>query len=94
MADTGTYTISLSVSDNQPLTVTTSFTLTITNVAPRLVTTILDRTASQNINNLVDLTTFFVDDDLDPITMSATFSFNGGAATSLPSGIFTVPSSF
>jgi hypothetical protein len=40
----------------------------------------------------MDLSTYFIDDDGDPITLTATYSFNGGAATAIPGGIFTKPS--
>jgi len=40
------------------------------------------------------LAAYFSDPDGDSITMSATYSFNGGAAIAIPGGIFTVPSSF
>ena len=38
------------------------------------------------------LSAYFIDDDGDPITMTATYSLNGGAAMPIPGGIFTVPS--
>jgi hypothetical protein len=38
------------------------------------------------------LSACFIDDDGDPITMTATYSLNGGAAISIPGGIFTVTS--
>jgi hypothetical protein len=93
LADVGSYLISLSISDSLS-TITSSFTLTITNASPRLVTTLLDVTAPQNQNTPIDLSTYFVDDDGDTITMTATYSFNGGAATAIPGGIFSVPSPF
>jgi hypothetical protein len=37
----------------------------------------------------MDLTAFFIDDDGDPMTLTATYSFNGGAAIAIPGGIFT-----
>jgi hypothetical protein len=37
------------------------------------------------------LGSYFTDDDqLDTLTMSATYSYNGGAALAIPGGIFTV----
>ncbi len=32
----------------------------------------------------------FIDDDNDPITYVASYSFNGGAAVTIPSGIFSL----
>jgi hypothetical protein len=93
LADVGSYVITLSISDSL-LTTTSSYTLTITNVAPRLVTTLLDVTAPQNLNTAIDLSNSFADDDGDAITMSVTYSFNGGAATSIPGGIFSILSPF
>ena len=42
----------------------------------------------------MDLTSFFIDDDGDAMTLTATYSFNGGAATAIPGGIFTKQSLF
>jgi hypothetical protein len=93
LADVGSYLISLTISDSQ-ISITSSFTLTITNAAPRLLATIADMTGYQNQNTLADMTASFVDDDGDPITMSATYTFNAGAVTTIPGGIFTVPTPF
>ena len=38
------------------------------------------------------LSTYFIDDDLDPISMLATYQLNGGAVSTIPGGIFSVPS--
>ena len=38
-----------------------------------------------------DLSSYFVDDDENPLTMTATSSFAGGPALSLPSGNLTLP---
>ncbi len=39
------------------------------------------------------LSSYFTDDDGDALTLTGTYSFNGGAAIAIPSGIFTVLSS-
>jgi hypothetical protein len=92
-ADVGTYTISLALSDGLAV-LSSSFTLTITNVAPRLVTPLIDMTAPQNVVTTIDLTTYFTDDDGDAVSVSSiTYSYNGGAAVSIPGGIFSYPSS-
>jgi hypothetical protein len=76
------------VSDSR-LTVPASFTLDITNESPRLVSTPLAVTAPQNVLTEMDLSTYFTDDDDDPMTLTSTYTFNGGAATPIPGGIFT-----
>ena len=88
MVDVGTYTIALSVSDSLA-TVTASYTLTITNASPQLIKNPLAVTAPQNFVTQIDLSTNFKDDDDDPMTLIATYSFNGGPASAIPGGIFT-----
>jgi hypothetical protein len=44
-----------------------------------------------NSKGSYDLLRFFVDDDGNPLTMTATSSFAGGAALTLPAGILTLP---
>jgi hypothetical protein len=79
----GTYTISLSVSDGSGLSVTSSFELTVTNTVPRF-TDIKDPPPSHSIihgeslsMNLVD---YFIDDDGDTLTMTASYTKNAGDA--------------
>jgi len=91
LIDVGFYTISVTVSDSK-LAVSASFTLDVTNASPREISTPLAVTAPQNKVTSVDLYSKFIDDDGDPMTLTATYSFNGGAATPIPGGIFTKPS--
>jgi hypothetical protein len=42
----------------------------------------------------MDLSSYFIDDDGDQMTLSATYSFNGGAPTPITGGIFTKPGQF
>ena len=42
----------------------------------------------------VPLASYFIDDDGDILTMTATSSYNGGAAVALPNGILKIPSDF
>jgi hypothetical protein len=42
----------------------------------------------------MNLTSFFIDDDNDPMTMTATYSFNGGVAQAIPGSIFNKTSEF
>jgi hypothetical protein len=84
----------MTVSDDFPSSLTSSFTLSITNVAPKIV--IVPEAASLVHGNSlnISMTSNFADDDGDPITMIATYTLSGGAAVKIPSGIFTVPSDF
>lgn len=42
----------------------------------------------------MDFSSFFIDDDGDPMTMTATYSFNGEEEKAIPGGIFTYQSLF
>jgi len=82
----------LTARDAQPLSsaTTATFSITITNTAPRLVSAAPPNLAyGHHSSASIDLSSYFVDDDGDPMTMTATFSFNGGAAQPIPGGIFT-----
>jgi hypothetical protein len=94
IADTGTYVITMIVSDPFPATFTSTFTLTITNAVPRVATVPGAISLVHGSSTSIPLTSNFVDDDGDPLTMTATYSLNGGGAVTIPSGIFTVPSAF
>lgn len=79
------------VSDTK-LSVPASFTLDVTNASPHEAKTLVPVTAPQKMLTSMDLTSFFIDDDGDPMTLTATYSINGGAAMAIPGGIFTKPS--
>jgi hypothetical protein len=51
--------------------------LTITNESPRLISTPPAVPARPNGLKQIDLSTYFKDDDDDPMTVKATYSFNG-----------------
>jgi hypothetical protein len=91
LIDVGIFKISVIVSDTK-LSVPASFTLDVTNASPREISTPLAVTAPQKILTSMDLTSYFIDDDGDPMTLTATYSFNGGTAIAIPGGIFTKPS--
>lgn len=80
------------VSDAEPKTLTSTFTLDITNAAPRLVSGSpppdLSLTHGKSLS--MPLSSYFADDDLDELSLVATYSFNGGAALPIPGGIFSV----
>ena len=86
----GTYTISLTVSDSS-LTATSSFVVTVANTPPRFTGTLPSHTLSVNSLGSYDLSALFVDDDGNPLTMTATSSFAGASALTLPAGILTLP---
>jgi hypothetical protein len=94
ISDTGAYLITLTVSDDFPSSITTSFKLSITNAVPRVTTVPAAVSLVHGKSLTIDLSSNFVDDDGDLITMAAIYSLNGGAAVNIPNGIFTLPSPF
>ena len=66
--------------------------MTVTNTPPRFTATLPDKMLSVNSLGSYDLSSFFVDDDGNSLTMTATSSYAGGKVMSLPSGILTLPS--
>ena len=94
IADTGTYVITVTISDDFPASFTSTFTLSITNAVPRVATVPEDVSLVHGSSLSIPLTSNFVDDDGDPLTMEATYTLNGGAAVTISSGIFTIPSAF
>ena len=94
ISDTGTYLIRITVSDDFPLSISRSFYLSITNAVPRVASVPAAVSLVHGKSLSIPLTSNFVDDDGDLISMAATYSLNGGAAVIIPSGIFTVPSPF
>jgi hypothetical protein len=73
----GTYTISLTVSDSDK-SIITSYELTVSNTPPRFIATLPNKILSVNSKGSYDLSSFFVDDDGNPLTMTATSSYVGG----------------
>ena len=90
IADTGTYVITVTISDDFPASFTSTFTLSITNAVPRVATVPEDVSLVHGSSLSIPLTSNFVDDDGDPLTMEATYSLNGGAAVSISGGIFAL----
>jgi hypothetical protein len=92
----GTYNFILTAKDEQPLTTSTaSFTLTITNTntAPKLVSTLKDISLKHGESTIINLATNFTDEQNDPLTMTATYKYNGGnQIMPIPGEIFTMPS--
>jgi hypothetical protein len=69
--------------------------LIISNISPKLASI-----APPDINLVhkqstsIDLASYFTDEEGDPLTMKATYSFNGASAMPIPGGIFTKPDVF
>ena len=73
------------------MTVISSFDVTVANTPPRITGTLPSHSLSVNSIGSYDLSALFVDDDGNPLTMTATSSFAGASALTLPSGILTLP---
>jgi hypothetical protein len=65
--------------------------LTVSNTPPRLIATLPNKILQVNSLGSYDLSSFFVDDEGNPLTMTATSSFEGGPSLTLPAGILTLP---
>ena len=90
ITDTGSYVINLNVSDDFPSCVTSSFKLTVTNAAPKVVTALEDVSLVHGRNLSIPLASNFTDDDGDPLKMTATYTRIGGTAVSIPAGLFSI----
>jgi hypothetical protein len=84
----------MTVSDDFPSIMTASFTLSVTNTAPKVVSVPGDVSIVHGNSLSIPLISNFADDDGDAITMTATYTLSGGTAVMIPNGIFTVPSAF
>jgi hypothetical protein len=93
ITDTGSYVITVTVSDDFPSSVTASFTLSITNAAPKVVSVPKDESVVHGSSLIINLASNFADDDGDDITMTATYTRIEGATLTIPNGLFTVVSS-
>ena len=69
IADTGLYTITLSISDPEPKTITSSFTVEVLNTAPRIVSSPPNLSIVHGKSLSVPLTEFFTDDDGDTLSL-------------------------
>lgn len=92
ITDTGIYVITMTVSDNFTSSFTSTFTLNITNAAPRVANVPPDVSVFFGKSLNIALSSYFSDDDGDLLTLTAKYSFNGGAEIAIPGGIFTKPS--
>lgn len=75
IADTDSYKVDLTIKDIDANTLNSSFTIDICNTAPKLVSPLLNQTIyhGPSASILIDLTSSFVDDELDLISMSAVY---------------------
>jgi len=94
ITDTGLYTITLTISDPLPASVTQTFKVNVTNSAPILVNNTPSHSIVHGKSISINLTDYFKDEDNDTLTMTATYSKNGGAVMTVPEGIFTKPAEF
>jgi hypothetical protein len=65
--------------------------VTASNTPPRSKAAVPNKVMALNSLGSYDLSAFFVDDDGNPLTMTATSSFAGGSPLTLPAGILTLP---
>jgi hypothetical protein len=89
IADTGLYTITLSISDPEPKTITSSFTVEVLNTAPRIISSPPNLSMVHGKSLSIPLTGLFIDDDGDALTLSATYCLSGGTPATIPDGIFS-----
>jgi PKD repeat protein len=80
IADTGVYTITLTVSDPLPASLTQTFKVTVTNAAPKVASSPLSHSLVHGTTLSMPLAEYFIDDDGDTMTMTATYTLNGGSA--------------
>jgi hypothetical protein len=69
--------------------------LKISNTSPKLASTVpVDVDLVHKQSKSINLATYFADEEGDPLTMTATYSYNGGSAIKIPGGIFKMPTEF
>ena len=76
IADVGTYLIALSLTDSLEI-ITSTFTVTIPNIPPRFISDLPNHSLRLNTFQILYFSSFLTDDDLNPITSSFSYSFNG-----------------
>jgi hypothetical protein len=91
ITDTGSYVITMTISDDFPSNMTTSFTVNVINASPKVVTAPGAIFLVHGRSLSIPLASNFADDDGDSLTMKATFT---GPSGPIPYGLFTVPSPF
>jgi hypothetical protein len=73
---------------------TEKFIVNVTNSAPRISNPLPSHSIVHGKSISMPLAGYFIDDDGDTLTMTATYSLNGGSLQSIPGGLFTNSSIF
>jgi hypothetical protein len=66
----------------------------VTNTAPKIASTLPTPSIVHGKSISMPLDGYFIDDEGDIMTMTATYSLNGGSAQSIPGGLFSLPTPF
>jgi hypothetical protein len=77
IADTGVYDITLTVSDLLLASLTQTFKVIVTNTAPKIASTLPNPSIVHGKSISMPLDEYFIDDEGDTMTMTATYSLNG-----------------
>jgi hypothetical protein len=87
--DTGVYDIKLTVSDLLLASISQTFKVTVTNTAPRIDSALPNPSILHGKSISMPLAGYFIDDEGDTMTMTATYSLNGASPQPIPGGLFT-----
>ena len=87
--DTGVYDITLTVSDVLLASMTQTFKVIVTNTAPKISSTLPNPSIDHGKSISMPLDEYFIDDEGDTMTMTATYSLNSGSPHPIPGGLFT-----
>ena len=68
--------------------------MTVTNDPPTLVSSIPDFKIPHEKSQLIPLSSYFTDPNVDEMKMSADYKLNSGSSIGIPSGIFTFSNPF
>ena len=90
ITDLGVYSMTVKVTDPLGLFATSTFTVTITNTAPSWLT-ISNWSMAKLSTFSLDMSTYISDPDGGPYSLSGSYTYNGGAAVTLPAGVFSFP---
>jgi hypothetical protein len=90
--DTGVFIITLTISDLLLASMTQTFKVTVTNAAPKIVSPLPNPSIGHGKSIKMPLDEYFIDDEGDKMTMTATYSLNGASSQQIPGGLFTKPS--
>lgn len=88
----GTYKIEVRITNGECSSNSAAFNVNVTNSAPRFTSVMPDVSAPYGETTTLDLKPYIIDDEANPITVSLKSTFEGAAA-SIPTGIFSQPTS-